>query len=156
MLYIYYGDYLKTYFKISLVAVVLGIILSFIFYVKLVDNSNVNNLINDNNKVYVFQVGVFKSLDNAKKFMNTFISGGYYKKDDLYHVIVAVTKNNSKLIASTLKDENINFVIKEEFINNDKINKLVEYDKAFRESKNLITWQNINKSSVELFIQSCT
>ena len=143
---------MKNYVKLCIVAIFLGIIMAVIFYQNLDKDVKTVFKSNDNEKIFVFQLGVFKNLDNAQKLRSKYYSGGIYKINDLYHVIVAVTLENKDLIAQFLQRNDINYVIKEEYISNVKLNKIKEYDKVIKSTDNDHVIERINKASVTLFL----
>lgn len=141
---------MKAYFKILIGAVITGGLLAFFFYKDI--KNEVIAVTTNTDKVYVFQVGVFKSLDNANKYLAQYPCGGIYQDNDLYRVIVAVTKNNKEKLESYFASLNIEYYIKEVMVKENILEKILNYDEVLNQSNNNEVIDNINKSSVELFI----
>ena len=143
---------MKIYVKIFVVAILFGVFFSFLYYQNL--NKDIKTVFNSNDteKIYVFQVGVFENIENAISLKNKYLSGGIYEVEDLYHVIISATLDNKDLLEDYFKNKGINYVIKEELISSDKINKIKEYDKVIYSSKNAGVIESISKASVALFL----
>lgn len=131
-------------------AVVVGGVLAFFFYKDI--KNEVIAVTTSTDKVYVFQVGVFKSFDNANKYLENYPSGGIYKDNDLYRVIVAVTKNNKEKLENYFVRLNIEYYIKDILVRENILEKILNYDEVLSQSNKNGVINNINKSSVDLFL----
>ena len=145
---------MKTYFKIMVAAIVFGIILAFLFYQNLNRNAKEVFSFNETNKVNVFQIGVFKNKEYAHRLEKKYFSTGTYKEGELYYVIISVTINNKEIIENYLNKKDIQFVIKEEIVDDKKYSKLKEYDRVIKASTKDSVIERINKASVELFLNN--
>lgn len=145
---------MKTYLKIVIGAVLIGGILAFFFYKDI--KNEVVALTTSENKVYVFQVGVFKSLENAQTFSKKFPSSGIYKDEDIYRVIIAATLNNKEKLEFMYNELGINYYLKEVVVDNEILEKIRNYDRVIAESDNNDVINKLNKSCVELFLENQT
>lgn len=87
-------------------------------------------------EIYLYQYEAYNNkevmLENTKVLKNYF----YYKKDNLYHVIIAISQNkdlSEKLKKAYNIQSNI-YVKKEKIINNEFITNLNEYDKLIKKT----------------------
>lgn len=142
---------MKAYLKILVIASLLGIILAFIFF-KNLKKDNLFAMAN-NETVFVFQVGVFKSYTNALNFKEKFSSAGIYQKGNYYHVILAVTIYNQQLLTNFFKEKQINYIVKEEKVNPKIYDKITKYDKFLSKTSNQEVIKEINKKTVTLFLE---
>ena len=77
---------MKEKIKIFIIALVIGIISSYIFYYK-TDNSIIVNAIDS--KATIFYVGAYSNLKDAESKSNTTINSVIYKDNDIYKIIIA-------------------------------------------------------------------
>lgn len=109
------------YLKVILLSILIGSVLSLIFLLDLkkkIDNSEV---------VYAFQVGVFKTKENAIMYQKEFESSITYYDNEYYRVFIAVT-NNIKVkekLMNYFDKNNIKYFIKEYSFKK----KIYEFDK---------------------------
>lgn len=141
---------MKSYLKVVIGAIFLGGILAFFFYKDI--KTDVIAITDEKGKVYIFQVGVFKSLENANNYRKDFSSGDIYQDEDVYRVITAVTISNKEKLETFYKKKEINYYIKELYVDNDIYEKIIEYDSVITNTSNEEVINKINKSSVELFL----
>lgn len=145
---------MRTYSKILIFAILLAAILAYCFYNNI--NQDIKTVFNNSgtNKVFVFQVGVFTKKDNALKLKNKYPSGDIYQENNLYHVIISVTLNNKELLENYYKARNVNYIIKEELIDDNKTSKILDYDKIIKSTHNKEVIEKISKASVALFLEN--
>ena len=141
---------MKAYLKILVVSTLIGIFIAILYFKKLKQDDIF--VLNTLEKVSIFQVGVFSSYDNAINYTYNYGNAGIYKKDNFYHVIIAVTINNQEQLKSYFKNKNINFIIKEDIVNEKKYNVLKKYDLLLLKSNDEKAINKINKESVTLFL----
>ena len=125
--------------------------MAFLFYKDI--KKDVLAITNENDIIYVFQIGVFKSLDNAENFLEEYPSGGIYKDNDLYRVIIGVTKSNREKLEKILNDKKQEYYVKELNANKDLLNELIQYDEVLKYSDKEEAINNLNKSMVALFLE---
>ena len=142
---------MKSYFKFVLGAVFLGGILAFFFYRDI--QNEVIAITTDKEYISVFQVGVFKSLENAQKFSEDYASSGIYADGDVYRVIIAVTQENVDKLSNYFTSLNIKFYIKEILMEEEIKDKIKNYDKVIAKTDKEEVLNKLNKSCVELFLK---
>lgn len=119
---------MKKYFKIILVCIILGGGCAFLFYKDI--NNEVRAVVKKDEIINIFQVGVFKDSNNAKKFASTFRTSKIYESDGFYRVIISTCYSKSVVerLESMYKMEGINYYIKEIRVSKEQVNKIKEYE----------------------------
>lgn len=142
---------MKKYLKVILLAILIGVIIAFFFYKDI--NKEVKAITNKTENIYLFQVGVFKNLDNAKTFANTFKTNLVFQNDDYYRVITAISYNEEAKIKmeAFYQNQEINYFIKEMKVNKDLIKKISNYETVLIKSNNEEVINNIMNSILLLF-----
>lgn len=94
------------------------------------------NTVLDSTKIYLLQTGAYSTLDSMKK--NTTLGNYlYYQDSGLYKTIIAITKDKANItkIKKIYEDD---LMIKEYYLDNDKINELIKkYDLELKETDNI-------------------
>ena len=143
---------MKKYLKIIIGAVLVGGIFAYILYIDI--KKEVNAVTNTTNKIYLFQVGVFKNEKNALNYKNNFENSIIYYDKEYYRVLIAATTNNEnkeKLI-NIYKKENINYFIKELTCKEELQKKLSNYELVLNETDSKKVINNVNQAILKLFL----
>lgn len=149
--YYSHGDIVKKYLKILVVAICLGGIIAYFFYKDI--NKEVKAITKKEEIVNLFQVGVFKSYNNALEFSKVFNSSYIYENDGYYRVIIAASYSKEALVKleSLYKNKDINYYLKEIRVNKKFIEKLKNYEKVIIKSNKEEIIDNVNNSVLNLF-----
>ena len=142
---------MKKYLKIFGIAILLGGLMAYFFYRDI--NKEVRAITKKEEIITLFQTGVFKDLDNAKNFAQTFSSSYIYKDNNFYRVIIAISyheETKSKL-ESFYKNKEIEFYEKEIRINKDLIEKISNYESIIIKSNKSEVIDNVNNSILNIF-----
>lgn len=142
---------LKKYIKILLISILFGSILAYFFYRDI--NKEIKAITKKEEIITLFQTGVFKDLNNAQKFANTFSSSYIYKDEDLYRVIIAISYHNESKIKleSIYKNDEIEYFLKEERVSKELIDKISNYEKIIIKSNKKEVINNVNNSILNIF-----
>lgn len=143
---------MKMYLKIVMGAVLIGGIMAFFFYQDI--QKEVIAITKTEDIVYVFQAGVFKSLENAENKKQEYAASGILKDNDVYRVIIAVTHDNKEKLEHHFQEQGIDFYIKEITRNKKFIEKLQNYDHVIEKSTKESVINTLNQSMIELFLES--
>jgi len=151
VVYINIGDGMKSYLKIILGALLVGSICAYLFYKNIVNE--VDEVIYLENKVYVFQVGVFKNKDNAINYEKNYLSKKIYYDEEYYRVFIGITsdKENKEKLKKIFANLNYSFYIKEYKSNENKITELNKYEILLKETNNLEVINKINQEMLNIF-----
>ena len=137
----------KKRFLLYGITICLGIILAFIFYYK-IDDSLASVI--DNRSVTVFQLGVFKNIDNAKEFISNNHIGYLFYDGEYYRVYAGITIDNIKLNEEYLESLNLNYYEKKLSVNKEFYNLVKEYDSLTKSTNKLsLTNQDLIESYLE-------
>ncbi len=118
------------------------------FYFKM-DQSLMNVI--DSKSVTVFQLGVFKEIDNAKEYINKNNIGYIFYDGDYYRVYAGITINNVKLNEEYLESLNLNYYEKKISVNKEFYNLVKEYDSLTKGANALAM---TNKDLIESYLES--
>ncbi len=135
-------------------SLVIGGIFALVIYKN--TNSLVSAAVSNTNTLSLFQVGVFKSEENAIDYMQNYNSSIIIKDQEYYRVIIGITFSDE---ATLLEKEyfeslNINFYIKEITIQDEQfLKKLEEYEQLLLNSS-IETYNTINKNILKLYESS--
>lgn len=133
------------------IAISSGGVFAYVIYKNM--NKEIEMVINNANVISFFQVGVFKNVDNASKYMQNFSSSIIIKDNDYYRVIIAILQNEEAItkLKEYFSSQNINYYLKKESISDlDFLSKLKEYEQAILTS-DFKTYNTINKSILKLY-----
>ncbi len=121
------GDFMKKTILTILFAFLLGSILSAFAIYELKDKLNFTL---DDNTVTAFQVGVYKSLDNAQKSSENYPGSITIKDGDYYRVFIGVSKgdNWTASLESYYLSKNVNVYPKEIKVTSSFIKELSKYE----------------------------
>lgn len=126
----------------------IAIIIAFIFYYK-IDDSLASVI--DKKSVTVFQLGVFKEMNNAKDFIDKNNIGYLFYDGEYYRVYAGITINNIKLNEDYLESLNLNYYEKKLTVNKDFYNLVKEYD-SLTTGTNKLTLTN--KDLIESYLET--
>ena len=120
---------MKKFLKIILISSLIGTMLAAMFFFNIKDKAEAKN----KTILYAFQVGVFKSLENADNFKTRFEASKIYKDNEYYRVFVGVTINNKEMLESIFNNLGYDYYIKElDKIEN--VEEILKYDELLKES----------------------
>ena len=134
-----------------LISVIVGASFAFVIYKNV--NDEVSLAIKEENVVSFFQVGVFKSEENANAFMKNYSSSIVIKDNEYYRVIIAILESDTAISKEKEYFDflGINYYEKKESINNKAfLNKLREYEELLIASSS-DTYSTINSNILKLY-----
>lgn len=137
-----------------LISISIGSIFAVVIYKK--TNNKIEVAINNDNSITLFQVGVFKSEENAENFMKNYQSSLIIKDNEYYRVIIAIlaTQEAINLEKKYFDSLNIDYYLKKVVIGDNKfITKLKEYEKLII-SSNSDTYNTVNNEILKLYESS--
>lgn len=120
----------------TIISLLVGSYLGYIIFNQY-KNNNVENVFNENEKVYFLQQGVYSNIENIEKNTTQISDYIYFKDNEQYRVFVALTTNsdNAKKIKEIFNNKNYDIYIKEINISNKSfIEKLKQYDELISET----------------------
>ncbi len=127
--------------KKYIISIILAIISGTLFGLYMFEDiKNEPILVNEESyKITVFQMGVFSDKENALNYVNTLNTAVIYQENNYYKVFSAAY--NNELLISNLENyylaNNVNYILKELIIDNDKYEKLIEYENLLTQSENM-------------------
>ena len=147
---------MKTYLKVVIGAIIIGGVFAYFFYKDI--SEEVIALTNKNYEVNLFQVGVFKSQDNALNYQNNFESSIIYEDGDYYRVLVGIAyhEENKVKLESFLTNKGVDYYIKKVKMNEEFIKSLENYETVMLKTDKEEVINNINKAMLELFLEYYT
>lgn len=127
------GDIMKKTVLTALFAFLLGIVLSALTVYNLKDKLN---LISKDFKVTAFQIGVFKSIENAEKAKEKYPNALIVKEEEYYRVYVGVAsgKDWENSLETYFLENNVNVYPKEIKVTHAFYEELNGYKKIFQNS----------------------
>ena len=130
---------MKQSVKVILFSCLVGTILAGSFFLTVKNKAEAKTV----PVVYAFQVGVFKSLQNAELFKNNYSNAKITKdKDDFYRVFIGVTIKNKDLFVNLFNKQQENYYLKEIQVAESIYDNLLKYDelleKTSKESQDAI------------------
>lgn len=142
---------MKKYLKVVILAVVIGGVLAYFFYKDI--KTEVKAITSKEEKVFLFQVGVFKSFDNASKLREKYETSTIYKDGEYYRVIIGVVHSDDALakLENIYKEKEINYYIKEMNLDKKMVKKINEYENVYLKTNNTDAINIVMKSILELF-----
>lgn len=84
--------------------------------------------------LYAFQVGVFKSFDNANNLKNNYASAKVIKDQEYYRVFIGVTVNNKDILRNLFETQGYNYYVKEMQISEELQESIIKYDEFFMQT----------------------
>ena len=115
---------MKQNLKVIIFSCLIGTILAGIFFVSIKEKAEAKTA----PVAYAFQVGVFKSMDNAEKLRSKYSFAKVVKDEDLYRVFIGVTVTNKEILRTIFDSQNYNYYVKQINISVDLLNNLTKYD----------------------------
>ena len=147
---------MKTYLKVVIGAIIIGGVFAYFFYKDI--SKEVIALTNKNYEVNLFQVGVFKSQDNALNYQDNFASSIIYEDGDYYRVLVGIAyhEENKVKLEAFLTNKGVDYYIKKVKMNEEFIRSLENYETVMLKTDKEEVINNINKAMLELFLEYYT
>lgn len=142
---------MKSYIKVVAGALLIGAVLAFVFYRSV--EEEVQAFSSDAVTLYLFQVGVFKSYENATNFAGKFESKIVVVDNEYYRVFVGLTSqsNNKNKLMSYYDSKGINYYIKEYLIDKDFFAMLEEYEVVLENTSSSDAIDKLNQEMLDLF-----
>ena len=134
---------MKKYIIVILLAIFTGTLLAiFVFQGRYAQAKS-------DNSVFLFQIGVYKSLENAKKVTNTLESSIVIQEGDYYHVYsnIFISSNLVNKISNYLNSRGIHYYIKNIKVDDSLYKTISEYEQLLFSVDDIDV---INKASVSL------
>ena len=139
------------FLKVIICAVLIVVILAYIFFHNI--KKEVQVFQDTSNIVYVFQVGVFKSKDNAYEYAKDLKSKVVYYDQEYYRVYIAAIKDyeDISLLSNYFNSKNIEYFIKE--INVEELpNDFNNYEKLLKETNQDQAIDKINQKLLDILV----
>ena len=143
---------MKTYLKIIVGAILIGSIFAYLFYKDI--SSEVVAISNSEYEITLFQVGVFKSLENAQNYQSNFATSIIYEDNEYYRVIIGISyhEENKVKLESYFTSKGINYYERTIKMNEKFINSLTNYELVMIETREDEVINNVNNSMLQLFL----
>lgn len=142
---------MKKYIVVVISAILIGSV--FAYYIFYITDEDTVLAMNEEEKVYLFQLGVFTSLENANAKKEESGSAIIKQINEYYYVYGAVYSDI--YLVSTLKDyydeNNIDYAIKETIISSDFLTELQSYEELLIESDNMDVILKANQIILDKF-----
>lgn len=116
--------------KIIFFSSLLGVILAGFFFFTIKEKAEAKN----KSILYAYQVGVFKSLENANNYLSRFSFGKVMFDGEYYRVFIGITIDNKNLLSSLFDKEKYNYYIKELEITEEIAEEIKKYDALLAKS----------------------
>lgn len=140
---------MKNNIKIFLIALVLGMVASYIFCYKF-DNTIITKALES--KVTYFYVGSYNNEESAISKKTNYENAIIYNDNGIYKIIIGIYKNKDsiELMRSYFNDQGVNFYQSELKISNEFTKNLESYETLIRTSSK-DTYHNLNNYILKLF-----
>lgn len=142
---------MKKYLKILGVSILIGGVFAYFFYKDI--NEEVKAIVKKEEILTLFQVGVFKSMENANKYANMYSSSYIYNDNDYYRVFIAACNNIEVCtkLENMYKAQEVEYYLKEVRVGKSLIEKINNYEKVILKSDKKAIIENINNSILNLY-----
>ena len=149
LLYNVHGDTMKPYIKVLIAAIICGILIAFFFYKDI--KKEVVAITNNDSKISLFQVGVFKVYDNAINFGKNFENTLIYEDNGLYRVIIGASYHNEAKVKleQYFTNQNITYYIKDIKVNETFIEEITNYELILIKTESSEVINSLNKSIID-------
>lgn len=121
---------MKKTLKIVFFSSLLGVVLAGLFFFNIKDKAEAKN----KPVLYAFQVGVFKSLENATSYKTRFPLGIVLQDGEYYRVYIGITVDNKELLSKVFDRENYNYYIKELETTGEILTEIQKFDELLAKS----------------------
>ncbi len=138
---------MKSYVLAVVSAILLGALFSFFIFNRYEDNNDSEFVSNSYSKVKVFQLGVFKKIDNANNFSNEVGNSIVVENNQFYYVYGAIMSNDSliKMQEEYYIDKGIVYAIKDLVVDNKFYEEIQSYETLMIQSNNIDVIIKTNK-----------
>ena len=152
-IYTYYGDFMKKYFSVIAIAIILGFL--FAFYIFHGVNKTFAQIKDVNGTI--FQVGVFKIYENAVNKADLYPSSIIMKKDDYYFVYIGLCISGEvcKKYENYYESENISFYKKKIIIKDKCLNKINMYEELVSNTNKTNIYPRVSKEILNYYVGGC-
>ena len=136
---------MRKYFMVAIIAILVGGL--FAYYMFSGVDKIVDDVINDNDEITVFQSGVFKDKSNALLEKNKYEQAIIVQDANLYRVYIGVSYDEEVTLAyeNYFKKNNYNYYCKKIDVSDNYLSNLKKYEELIKRSFNEDTYININK-----------
>lgn len=140
------------HYKIILGSILLGGLIAFFFYKDIKDD--VIALTNSEDSIYLFQVGVYKNINNANNKLTEYTSNMFFYQNNYYRVISAIcySEDTCNVLKNYFDNKNIKYYLKKYNVNKDFIKSLENNERIINTTTNDEVITIINKKNNTLFI----
>lgn len=142
---------MKKYIVVIVLAVVIGSV--FAYFIFSSTSSDIALAMSEDEKVYLFQLGVFSSSENAEKKKVECDTAIVEKINEYYYVYGAVYSDI--YLVSMLKDyydeSNIDYSVKETIVSSEFLSELQSYEELLKESGNMSVILRTNQIILDKF-----
>lgn len=140
---------MKPYIKVLIAAIICGILIAFFFYKDI--KNEVVAITNNDSKISLFQVGVFKVYDNALNFSESFENSLIYEDNGLYRVIIGASYHNEAKIKleEYFTSQNITYYIKEIKMSDSFIEEITNFELILIKTESSEVINSLNKSILD-------
>ncbi len=118
---------MKKNLKVILFSCVIGTVLATVFFLNIKEKAEAKN----REIAYAFQVGVFKSEQNAENIKNNYSFAKVVKDSEYYRVFIGITSSNKETLEKIFENKGYNYYVKEISIPEETLNEIKKYDTLF-------------------------
>ena len=138
---------MKKYFVVIIFAIITGSLLAYFTF------KGTFAFASENKNAYIFQMGVYKSVDNANNMANSLKSSVIIKEGDYYHVYGSVFTDEYLIdrISNYYEKEKISFYIKNINISNELYNKITKYEDILKNSSDIDVIIKTSQTLLDLY-----
>ena len=130
-----------------ILAILTGMIISKIIF----NQYNSKMVLNENNKAYFFEAGVFENTSKLNEYMSDYNSYIYIKKDNKYYAYIGITLDNYEKIQNYFDNLGYKTSVKEIGISDKFKSKLKEYDIKLKNTDNKLDIKNILSDILKMY-----
>ena len=143
-------------YKILLGAILIGCLIAFIFYKDI--KKDVIAITNNQDTIYLFQVGVYENINNAYNKLNEYCTNNMFYQDNYYRVISAIcySQDTCNILKNFFNNMKINYYLKKYIVSDDLIKELIINEQIINKTTNKDVINNIINKNNTLFIEYLT
>ena len=140
------------HYKLIIGSILLGGLMAFFFYKDI--KYDVIALTNNEDSIYLFQVGVYNNIDNANNKLNEYSANNMFYQNNYYRVISAIcySEETCNVLKNYFSNKNIKYYLKKYNVSKNLIKSLENNEKIINTTTNDEVITIINKKNNTLFI----
>ena len=145
---------MKKYILVFISALIVGSIFAIYVY-KGIDTSFA--ISKTDNEVIIFQIGVYKDLENAINLTKKYPSSVIINEEELFRVYIGIAKDKEIIESyrNYYDSNNITYYEKKININKKCLNEIEKYERMIKKGYNSDTYNNINKILLNYYKDEC-